>query len=500
MMPKSLHWYDHLSVNIFWLGLNVRNNAVGSLFMPYFVDMYVRAEIKNTALGALTLAGLVVAMLVQPAAGLLSDRSTSRFGRRRPFIFSGVLLDLIFLAAVYFSWNYASLLIAIILLQVSSNISHGPLQGLIPDLVPEEQRGISSAVKSIFELIPLILVGFTIAALVGKGRLDLAFLATAGLLLWMMVMAMFLVREQPLREKPTAPFGPPMLRVLGMLAGIFAGGLAGVLGGALVGAIAGLAAWLISGPQAAWGIGVSFGVLTAMTVAIILGVMAGARATLGPKAPGEDPAERRSFIWWVINRLFFLAAITSIQRFAPYFLMFAFHLDRDAATAMTGNLMAMVGIFTLLTALPGGYLSDRFGHKRVIGISGLAAASGCLLLLITIWAPNLTLIYVVGAILGLSTGLFTTANWALGTKLVPPNEAGRYLGVSNLAGAGAGMIGAGIGGPTIDILNQVYSGLGYFVLFACFVVLFLLSSASLRQVRSIRGQSGSISPLAVQPE
>ena len=31
-------------------------------------------------------AGLIIAMLIQPAAGLISDRSTSRFGRRRPFI------------------------------------------------------------------------------------------------------------------------------------------------------------------------------------------------------------------------------------------------------------------------------------------------------------------------------------------------------------------------------------------------------------------------------
>lgn len=495
-----MRWYDHLSVNLFWLGLNTRNNAVGALFMPYFVDMYVRSEIKNTALGALTLAGLVVAMLVQPAAGLLSDRNASRFGRRRPYIFSGVLLDLLFLAAIYFSWNYASLLIAILLLQVSSNISHGPLQGLIPDLVPEEQRGVSSALKAIFELIPLILVGFTIAALVGIGRLDLAFLVTGGILLLIMLLTMFLVREQPLREKPVSSFGPPMLRVLGMLAGIFGGGLAGILGGALIGGISGLVTWPFAGQQTAWGVGVSFGVLTAMTVAIILGVMAGARATLGPPSSGEHPEERRSFVWWVINRLFFLAAITSIQRFAPYFLMFAFHLNRDAATAMTGNLMAMVGIFTLVTALPGGYLSDRFGHKRMIGISGLAAAAGCLLLLITIWAPNLTLIYAVGAILGLSTGLFTTANWALGTKLVPPNEAGRYLGVSNLAGAGAGMIGAGIGGPTIDILNQIYPGLGYFVLFACFVILFLLSSASLRQIHYMRNAGNGLSSLAALPE
>jgi Na+/melibiose symporter-like transporter len=165
---KSLHWYDHVSINLFWLGLNIRNQAVGSLFLPYLVDIFVLAAIKNTALGGLRTAGLVVAMLVQPAIGLLSDRSTSRFGRRRPFIFVGVLLDLIFLAAIYYSWSYLTLVIALLLFQVSSNISHGALQGLIPDLVPENQRGISSGLKAIFELLPIVLVGLAIAGLVGQ--------------------------------------------------------------------------------------------------------------------------------------------------------------------------------------------------------------------------------------------------------------------------------------------------------------------------------------------
>ena len=35
---KKFHWYDHISVNLLWLAINIRNNAVGSLFLPYLVD------------------------------------------------------------------------------------------------------------------------------------------------------------------------------------------------------------------------------------------------------------------------------------------------------------------------------------------------------------------------------------------------------------------------------------------------------------------------------
>jgi len=168
---KPMRWYDHIGINLFWLGLNVRNTAVGSVFTPYLVALFVPEATRNTALGFISTAGLVIAMLVQPAAGLLSDRSTSRFGRRRPFIFVGTLLDLVFLVAIALSGNFWMLLVATLLIQFSANISHGPLQGLIPDLVPENQRGRSSAVKAAFELIPIILVGLTIAQLVGKGQL-----------------------------------------------------------------------------------------------------------------------------------------------------------------------------------------------------------------------------------------------------------------------------------------------------------------------------------------
>lgn len=482
METKRLSWYDHLAINLFWLGLNIRNNAVGSVFMPFLVDIFAREEIKNSALGGMRTAGLIVAMLVQPAVGLLSDRSTSRFGRRRPFIFAGVLLDLLLLAAIYFSWNYPSLLAAILLIQVSSNLSHGSLQALIPDLVPENQRGISSGYKAIFELIPLILVGMTVAGLVGQGRLDWAFLATGAMLLVVMLLTMIFVKEQPLRERPNLPFGPPMLRVLGMLAGILAGAGAGILAGAVTGGLCGLIVLPIGGEKAARIAGVSLGGLVAMTVAVIAGVMAGARATLGKKNDPSNVDTRGSFTWWVINRLLFLAAITSIQGFAPYFLMYAFQIDREAAVSLTGKLMTMVGVFTLVTALPGGWLADRYGHKPMIATSGIAAALGSFLLLSTVWVPNLSLIYTVGAILGLATGLFMTANWALGTALVPPEQAGHYLGVSNLAGAGAGMIGSGFGGPLGDYLNGIIPGLGYLIIFACYGVLFVLSAVSLRGI------------------
>jgi MFS family permease len=254
--------------------------------------------------------------------------------------------------------------------------------------------------------------------------------------------------------------------------------VAGLAGGGVVGGLAGLIAWPIAGAQVAQIVGVGAGGLVAMAVAVGVGVWAGTLTTLGRDARRASP-----FTWWVVNRLLFLAAVTSIQGFAPFFLMYAFSISREAAADMTGSLMMVVGVFTLVSALPSGWLSDKVGRKVLVGAGGLVAAVGTLVLLSTMTWHSLPLIYAAGIIIGLAAGLFMTTNWALGTDLVPREEAGRYLGISNLAGAGAGMIGAGIGGPMADFLNRYQAGLGYFAIFACYAVLFVLSVASLRGVR-----------------
>jgi MFS family permease len=481
---KKLRWYDYVTLNLFWFGLNIRNTALGSIFMPYLVGLFAPEALKNSALGGMRAAGLVIAMLVQPAMGLLSDRSTSRFGRRRPYILVGALLDLVFLAAIALSWDYWSLLVAVLLIQFSSNISHGPLQGLIPDLVPDDERGRASAIKAIFELLPLIVVGLTIAKLVGAGQFGWAVFATGATLLVVTIFTVLFIHEEPLTEKPNTPFWPPMIRVLGMLAGIVVGGLAGLIGGGIFGGLVGLLALPFADKTTAIAVGVGVGGAVSMIFAVIAGVWVGAIATLG-----NDARKQSSFTWWIVNRLMFLAAVTSLQGSVFYFVMYAFKLNKEDSSVLTGNLTTVIGVFILITALASGWLADKIGRKRLVGISGIVAAIGNVILLSTILVPNLTLVYVSGTIIGLATGLFMTANWALGTDLVPAAEAGRYLGVSNLAGAGSGIIGAGIGGLIADYLNGYRPGLGYFAVFASYAVLFALSTVSLIGVRHLEKTS-----------
>jgi MFS family permease len=172
-----------------------------------------------------------------------------------------------------------------------------------------------------------------------------------------------------------------------------------------------------------------------------------------------------------------LVPVTNLGVFVIFFLQERFgDLQDEKAAGPAARVIMLVGLFILLTALPSGWLADRFGRKPLVAISGLLAAIGTF---IVVLVPSLTAIYVGGCLIGAASGLFYPANWALGTDIVPQEQAGRYLGLSNLAGAGAGAIGAYIGGPIAD-------NVGYVVLFTICGLLFLLSVLALKGIQEKR--------------
>ena len=483
-MNRTLRWFDTITLNIYFLGLTTLSQTNG-LILPLLVQQFIGEEQKATYYGRLRLWTLMVALLSQALMGLLSDHSTLRWGRRRPFIFTGTLLDLAFLTVIGFSAGMQSLtgfwfLFTIaIFLQVSSNMAQAAQQGLIPDLVPESQRGRYSGIKVVMELpIPMLVVAFTVGRLVAAGHTWAGILVAMGVLVLVMLATM-LVPEQPLLEKPPTLDWAPFLR-LALMTGVFtliilgSGAATKTLGG-----------WL--GQELQLGQGLLIAVmgmtgLAAMIVTIWLGVWVSIRLSIGEEAARRNP----SFTWWVVNRLSFLVGTVNLSTFAIYFLQARLGYVKEKAAAPASILIMLVGVFILLSALPSGWLADRFGRKSLTAISGGLAALGTLVALLL---PNLTIIYVGGCLIGVATGLFYAANWALGTDLVPKEQAGRFLGLSNLAGAGAGAIGAYIGGPIADYITAnlpQIPGLGYIILFSIYGTLFLFSTLALRGIQQVK--------------
>ena len=63
--------------------------------------------LAGLAIGVITTAGVLIAILVQPTMGAISD-TRSRLGRRKPYIIAGTLMDIVFLTfAAWAFWNEA---------------------------------------------------------------------------------------------------------------------------------------------------------------------------------------------------------------------------------------------------------------------------------------------------------------------------------------------------------------------------------------------------------
>lgn len=481
-MKRPLRWYDFITINIYWLGLTTLSQTNGLVF-PLLVQRFVGESGKATFFGTLRLWSLMVALLAQALMGMLSDHSTLRWGRRRPFILLGTLADLVFITAIGFSIGlegmagYWFLFVMAILLSISSNTAHGALQGLIPDLVPEDRRGRFSGIKAVLEIpLPVILVAFAVGPIIAAGNMWGGLVVAMGVLTLCMLITM-LVPEKRLEAPPSRLDWAPFLRLL-VMTGLFTAVILGM--GEAVKRIG----RLLGGGGSATTLVLLMGAvgLAGMVVAVVVGVWASVRISIG-QAARSNP----SFTWWVVNRLAFLVGTTNLSGFAVYFLQGRLGYAEEQAAGPASQLMMVVGVFILLSALPSGWLADRIGHKRVVALSGLLATAGTVILLVS---PSLTPIYIGGCVVGIAAGFFFTANWALGTELVPKEEAGRYLGISNLAGAGAGAVGAYIGGPIADHITAYVPnvpGLGYVLLFAIYGALFLISVIVLAKIKTPRG-------------
>jgi len=416
---------------------------------------------------------LMVALLVQALAGMLSDCSAAKWGKRRPYILVGTVLNVFALLAIGASPAYWFLFAGAVFSQVASNIAHGATQGLIPDLVPEDRRGRFSGVKAVMELLPVIIIALTIGPLIAKGQMWAGIGIQISLLVLAMIITM-LVREEPLTEKPDPLDWKPFGRLVGMTL-VFM--VVILLSGEVV-------QWIGSNLDKASPVTnhlVLMGLvgLAGMAAAVVLGVYGSVQISIGREMAKKNP----SFTWWVINRLAFLVGANNLSTFAIYFLQGRLGFSGDEAAGPASQLKLIVGVLILVFALPSGWLADRIGRKLLLGISGIMATIGTIILLLS---PNMTVIMIGGCIVGAAIGVFFTTNWALGTDIVPKKDAGKFLGISNLAGAGAGAVGAYIGGPIADYFTINFPqtpGLGYMLIFAIYATLFLISSIVLIKVQ-----------------
>ena len=430
---RRLNYLDFVVLSLYWIAIGYLWNSLTALLLPDLIIQLVGRAHEGLAASFLKSLGTLVAIVWQPIVGGISDRTVTRWGRRRPFIAVGTLGDVLFLIGIALAGNYWWLVVFYFLLQLASNTAQAPYQGLLPDVVPETQRGEASGFYGVANLVGI-----------ASGTVG------AGLLL--------------------AHFGR----------GLAIASIAVVL-------VTTMLATILFVPDRA---------------APVEGQFRSARELL-TKTFGI-PFRNRDFRWLMISRLLIFMGFGGLQNFAFfYFDNVFFHNDRKATAIAASTLLGIaIGVAALVT-WPASRLSNRTGRKPLIFAAGLLGAVGSLVLVFSHyqWVPAGMLsplarglsvpdlaaqATLTGLLIGLGLGVFFSVDWAFIQDIIPPHEGGLYMGFSNIATAGAGIIAVFIGGPLLDAFNAGPRLLGlpggFPVVFGVFVLWFVAGSLSILKV------------------
>lgn len=146
---------------------------------------------KEGWIGTIAAAGAVVALVVAPVAGALSDRLRSARGRRRPFLIVGVLgscLSLLLLIPFDRGGSIYLYILAILNLQFWWNLVSGAYAGLVPDVVPGAQQPMASGWLNVMTIAGTIVGNILVAVTYRSGHATVAmacFVVTALACLWL---------------------------------------------------------------------------------------------------------------------------------------------------------------------------------------------------------------------------------------------------------------------------------------------------------------------------
>lgn len=125
-------------------GISLVYGAVPGVLLALQIES-LAGENKVATLSLFTLLGAIAALIAQPLAGMLSDRTRTRLGSRTPYVLGGSVV----VAPVLLAMGFTDSLIVLGCLYLASEFvlsaAQGPLAAILPDRVPAARRGRFSA-------------------------------------------------------------------------------------------------------------------------------------------------------------------------------------------------------------------------------------------------------------------------------------------------------------------------------------------------------------------
>src|ERR1700674_829937 len=434
----------------------------------------------STAQGTLVVAkassaGAVFAVVVPILVVYLSDRTSTRFGRLRPWIPIWTLFNLFGLGLLAGAGSVPALIAAYLVVQISNNGAFAAYSAVIPDVVPVQQNGRASGLLNAMQQLGTVLGLFALTILLSPDHLGSTHAgAVAGL--WVVgictagsaMITLAAIPEAPLQRVRSAMRVQIPTRVV-------------VAGAAFVVAVIALEFVLLTQVSPWWFVAAGVGIVATAITIFAAAQIPQVRSTL---APLRD----RDFFWVLTTRFFNTFGIWTIAPYIAFFFKDVVH-RKDYAFDSSLWLLAVIG-GGVIPAVIGGYLSDRLGGRRQIFVyisSGLQAAVSAVLLFTLV--TDLPTLYVLGVLFGLGFGAYQAVDWALACDVLPDrdNAAAKDMALFHVSFTLPQVLAPTLAGQLLYHLNQSQGGnFGYRVVFASAALWFVLSLVFVRLIKGVR--------------
>ena len=198
--------WDLLKLNSFSFGITGFILAMDTVVLPVIVLTVAPEGLKNTYLAVLGIGGLLIAALVQPTIGRISDQTRSPIGRRVPFIIWGSVFAAVGLLGIRLAPNIVVLFGVWIFIQANVNIAYGPGLALIRDLVPLNRIGIASSMKIMSDAAGAAVMIAITATLIGKTGFNIDWeWISLGILALLLILPILITSVQVSRHEFSSP-------------------------------------------------------------------------------------------------------------------------------------------------------------------------------------------------------------------------------------------------------------------------------------------------------
>ncbi len=423
----ALSTRQHLVMNVLWFAQNFQSAALLPIVIPVQIALWITpgqigSAPQAAALGWISTIGAFIALFAPPFIGALSDRTTGPWGRRRPWIALGVGLLLVGTWLLAIPNGLVALVVGLLIFQIGGNTATAGYQGLMPDLVPQEQRGASSGYLGVMTILgnagSLALAAYLlgdVGAATPRGAI------THGLFLYYGLTGVVLaigagITLLGVHEHSLAPdsLPEPSLRVTDRLA-----------------------SWL-------------------------------------------TPWRMRGFRWVFLTRASVMMGLSLFMTFIAYYFANVAHISNFVQATAVLAILALVGAAG--SALTLGLASDRIGRVPLVcGATVCMAAAAAYFVVLPQGSP----LWPLGLLFGVGYGAYTSVDWALAVDVLPaPEAAGRDMGGWSIATSAPAILAPLIGGVVISLADRLGDATaGYRIVFGLAVVFLLAGAGFILRVR-----------------